>query len=192
MPVAHSTRYGLTTLGDSLCTMKDRFTQIQMFHSQSGDIMSERADLERAVAENLGWEVLPIDQRADGLTCKAPDGSMIALRFDWPSTETGNHYLEVESRENRESSWKASGFGIAQKKAQYWAVVNHEDVFIADVNKLARLLKKQRRDLEDHVSRRNLDSRDKRMYARGYLLPLGDLESCCSVICPSPVRAPDN
>ena len=28
---------------------------------------------------------------------------MIAMRFDWPSVETGNHYLEVESRENRES-----------------------------------------------------------------------------------------
>ena len=179
-------------LSDNLCTMTDRFAQILMGHSQSGDTMSERADLERAVAESLGWEVLPDNQRTDGLTCKAPDGAMIALRFDWPSTETGNHYLEVESRENRESSWKASGFGIAQKKAQYWAVVIEEDVFMADGSQLARLLKKQRRALEDHVSRRNLDSRDKRMYARGYLLPLDDLESCCSVLCPSPVRAPDN
>ena len=172
--------------------MADRFAQIQMWHSQFGDTVSERADLERAVAENLGWEVLADHQRTDGLTCQAPDGAMIALRFDWPSIETGNHYLEVESRENRESSWKASGFGIAQKKAQYWAVVNEEDVFMADVNKLARLLKKQRRKLEDHVSRRNVGSHDKRMYARGYLLPLEDLEACCSVICPSPVRAPDN
>ena len=117
---------------------------------------------------------------------------MIALRFDWGSVETGNHYLEVESRENRESAWKPSGFGIAQKKAQYWAVVNEEDVFMADVNKLARFIKKQRTVLTDHVSRRNLESRDKRMYARGYLLPLDNLESCCSVICPSPVKAPDN
>jgi len=172
--------------------MADRFAQIQMWHSQFGDTMSERADLERAVAENLGWEVLSANQRTDGLTCQAPDGAMIALRFDWPSTETGNHYLEVESRENRESAWKPSGFGIAQKRAQYWAVVNEEDVFMADVNKLARLLKKQRRELEDHVSRRNVGSHDKRMYARGYLLPLEDLEGCCSVICPSPVNAPDN
>jgi hypothetical protein len=172
--------------------MADRFAQIQMWHSQFGDTMSERADLERAVAENLGWEVLSSNQRTDGLTCQAPDGAMIALRFDWPSTETGNHYLEVESRENRESAWKPSGFGIAQKKAQFWAVVNDEDVFVADVNKLARLLKKQRRELEDHVSRRNVGSHDKRMYARGYLLPLEDLEGCCSVICPSPVNAPDN
>jgi len=172
--------------------MADRFAQIQMWHSQFGDTMSERADLERAVAENLGWEVLSSNRRTDGLTCQAPDGAMIALRFDWPSTETGNHYLEVESRENRESAWKPSGFGIAQKKAQFWAVVNDEDVFVADVNKLARLLKKQRRELEDHVSRRNVGSHDKRMYARGYLLPLEDLEGCCSVICPSPVNAPDN
>jgi hypothetical protein len=172
--------------------MNDRFAQIQMCYSQCGDTMSERADLERAVADNLGWEVLPSNQRTDGLTCQAPDGSMIALRFDWGSIETGNHYLEVESRENRESAWKSSGFGIAQKKAQYWAVVNEEDVFMADVNKLARLLKKQRRSLEDHVSRRNLGSHNKRMYARGYLLPLEDLEACCSVICPSPVKAPEN
>ena len=172
--------------------MKDRFTQIHMGHSRCGEIMSERSDLERAVAENLGWKVLPSDKRTDGLTCQAPDGAMIALRFDWASTETGNHYLEVESRMNRESAWKASGFGIAQKKANYWAVVNGDDVFMADVNKLTRLLKKQRRELEDHVSRRNLDTRDKRMYARGYLLPLDDLESCCSVICPSPIKAPDN
>ena len=172
--------------------MADRFAQIQMWHSQFGDTMSERADLERAVAENLGWEVLSANQRTDGLTCRAPDGAMIALRFDWPSTETGNHYLEVESRENRESAWKPSGFGIAQKRAQYWAVVNDEDVFMADVNKLSRLLKKQRRELDDHVSRRNVGSHDKRMYARGYLLPLDDLEACCSVICPSPVKAPEN
>ena len=85
--------------------------------------MSERAEVERAVAENLGWEMLTESERQDGLTCKGPDGSMIAMRFDWPSVETGNHYLEVESRENRESSWKPSGFGLAQKKAQYWAVV---------------------------------------------------------------------
>ena len=172
--------------------MSDRFTQIQRGHSQCGDIMSERSNLERAVAENLGWRVLPSDKRTDGLTCQAPDGAMIALRFDWASTETGNHYLEVESRENRESSWKPSGFGIAQKKAHYWAVVNGEDVFMADVGKLTKLLKKQRRELDDHVSRRNLDTHDKRMYARGYLLPLDDLESCCSVICPSPVEAPEN
>ena len=99
---------------------------------------------------------------------------------------------KLESRENRESSWKPSGFGLAQKKAQYWAVVNGDDVFMADVNKLAKLIKKQRRELQDHVSRRNLESRDKRMYARGYLLPLVDLESCCSVICPSPVNAPED
>ena len=172
--------------------MNDRFAQIQMCHSQYGDTMSERADLERAVAHNLGWKVLPDNQRTDGLTCRAPDGAMIARRFDWASIETGNHYLEVESRENRESAWKASGFGIAKKKAQYWAVVNEEDVFMADVNKLARVLKKQRRELEDHVSRRNVGSHDKRMYARGYLLPLKDLEACCSVICPSPVKAPNN
>ncbi len=163
-----------------------------MGHSQCGDTMSERADLERAVAEHLGWEVLPSNLRKDGLTCQAPDGAMIALRFDWGSIETGNHYLEVESRENRESAWKPSGFGIAQKKAQYWAVVNEQDVFMADANKLARFIKKQRAELTDHVSRRNLDSRDKRMYARGYLLPLENLEACCSVICPSPVKAPEN
>ena len=172
--------------------MSDRFTQILRGHSQFGDTMSERADLERAVAEHLGWDVLPSNQRTDGLTCQAPDGAMIALRFDWGSIETGNHYLEVESRENRESAWKPSGFGIAQKKAQYWAVVNEDDVFIADVSKLARLIKKQRGELEDHVSRRNIDSRDKRMYARGYILPLDDLETCCSVISSSPVKAPDN
>ena len=172
--------------------MNNRFAQIHVGHSQCGDTMSERADLERAVAEHLGWEVLPSNERTDGLTCKAPDGAMIALRFDWGSIETGNHYLEVESRENRESAWKPSGFGIAQKKAQYWAVVNEEDVFMADVNKLARFIKKQRTELTDHVSRRNLDSRDKRMYARGYLLPLENLEACCSVICPSPVKAPEN
>jgi len=172
--------------------MNNRFAQIHEGHSQCGDTMSERADLERAVAEHLGWEVLPSNERTDGLTCKAPDGAMIALRFDWGSIETGNHYLEVESRENRESAWKPSGFGIAQKKAQYWAVVNEEDVFMADVNKLARFIKKQRTELTDHVSRRNLESRDKRMYARGYLLPLENLEACCSVICPSPVKAPEN
>jgi len=172
--------------------LNNRFTQIRAGHSQYGDTVSERADLERAVAEHLGWQVLPSEQRTDGLTCQAPDGAMIALRFDWGSIETGNHYLEVESRENRESAWKPSGFGIAQKKAQYWAVVNEEDVFMADVNKLARFIKKQRTELTDHVSRRNLESRDKRMYARGYLLPLDNLESCCSVICPSPVKAPDN
>ena len=61
--------------------------------------MSERAEVERAVAENLGWEMLTESERQDGLTCKGPDGSMIAMRFDWPSVETGNHYLEVESRE---------------------------------------------------------------------------------------------
>ena len=172
--------------------MNNRFAQIHVGHSQCGDTMSERADLERAVAEHLGWQVLPSNQRTDGLTCQAPDGAMIALRFDWGSIETGNHYLEVESRENRESAWKPSGFGIAQKKAQYWAVVNEEDVFMADANKLARFIKKQRSELTDHVSRRNLDSRDKRMYARGYLLPLENLEACCSVICPSPVKAPEN
>jgi hypothetical protein len=172
--------------------MRHRFTQIQKRHSRFGEIVSERGGLERAVAECLGWEVLPNHQRIDELTCKSPDGSMIALRFDWSSTETGNHYLEVESRENRESSWKPSGFGLAQKKAQYWAVVNGKDVFVADTSKLARLLKKQRRELDDHVSRRNLDHRDKRLYARGYLLPLKELETCCSVICPSPVKAPEN
>lgn len=154
--------------------------------------MAERGEVERAVAECLGWEILPDNERQDGLTCKGPDGSMIAMRFDWPSVETGNHYLEVESRENRESSWKPSGFGLAQKKAQYWAVVNGKDVFMADVAKLARHIKKQRRELQDHVSRRNLDSHEKRMYARGYLLPLVDLESCCAVICPSPVNAPQD
>ena len=161
-------------------------------HSRTGERMSEQAEVERAVAECLGWDILPSSERQDGLTCKGPDGSMIAMRFDWPSVETGNHYLEVESRENRESSWKPSGFGLAQKKAQYWAVVIGEDVLMADVNKLAKLIKKQRRELQDHVSRRNLESRDKRMYARGYLLPLADLESCCSVICPSPVNAPED
>ena len=154
--------------------------------------MSERHDLERAVAECLGWNLLPEDERIDGHTCKGPDGAMIAMRFDWGSVQTGNHYLEVESRENRESAWKPSGFGMAQKKAQYWAVVNGDDVYVADTSKLARFLKKNRRELQDHISRRNLESHSKRMYARGYLLPLKDLKSCCSVICPSPVKAPEN
>ncbi|GIS43899.1 MAG: hypothetical protein Ct9H90mP16_09690 [Candidatus Poseidoniales archaeon] len=81
---------------------------------------------------------------------------------------------------------------FGSKKSPVLGCGQWEDVFMADVNKLAKLIKKQRRELQDHVSRRNLESRDKRMYARGYLLPLADLESCCSVICPSPVNAPED
>ena len=98
---------------------------------------------------------------------------------------------EVECRENRESPWKASGFGIARKKAHYWVVVNENDVYVADVKNIVKMLKKNRGDLDDHVSRRNLDDYEKRMYARGHLVPLQYLESCCHVICASPVKSPE-
>jgi hypothetical protein len=160
-------------------------------HSPIGDEMSELADYERDIASHFGWTLLSPKERGNGLTCKAPDGAMIALRFDWASMDTGNHYLEVECRENRESPWKASGFGIARKKADYWVVVNEHDVYVADVKNIVKMLKKKRGDLDDHVSRRNLDDYEKRMYARGHLVPLEFLEPCCHVICASPVKSPE-
>ena len=147
-----------------------------------------RAERELAIAQHFGWEVIDEAERRDEVSCTAPDGSRIALRFDWPSVETGNHYLEVESRKNRDSSWKASAFGLARKKVDLWVVVNAEEVYVADVKLLNKRLKRVRGDIPDHVSRRNTDDLNKRMYARGHLLPLDELEDCCKVICQSPVK----
>jgi hypothetical protein len=148
----------------------------------------ERSAQENAIAEHFGWQVIENSKRRDGVSCTAPDGSRICLRFDWPSVETGNHYLEVESRANRESSWKASAFGIARKKADLWVVVNGREVYVADIKLLNKRLKRVRGDIPDHVSRRNIGDFDKRMYARGHLLPLEELEECCKVICVSPIQ----
>ncbi len=139
---------------------------------------------ERAVADAFGWTHLDGKHKSEGWDMVTPDGSRVTIRFDVISEETGMHFLELEQRADRDSRWKASGFGLARKQAHYWVMANSHTVYVAPTKALWKALKKARAD-EKH-SRRDLDDKEKRMYSRGQIIPLETLESVCIVVCGMP------
>ncbi len=112
---------------------------------------------------------------------EAPDGSKIAIRFDELSLQTDAHFIELEQRADRDSRWKASGFGIARKNAEWWVMANSERLYLCQTKALWKAVKRER-DADEKHSRRNLEDSDKRMYSRGQILPLKVLESVATIV----------
>lgn len=136
---------------------------------------------EREVAEMLGWKHLNGVHKMDGWDMETPTGEKVAIRFDELSLETGSHYLELEQRSDRDSKWVSSGFGLARKSSDWWVMANNEKIYVAATKTLWGVVKRDKSAEEKH-SRRNLDDPDKRLFSRAHILPLSDLEKCCTLV----------
>ena len=147
--------------------------------------------MEQAVATKMGWTPLDGQQRAKGWDMLAPGGAKMAIRFDFISDETGQHFLELEQRKDRHSDWVASGFGISRKTADFWVMVNSQSVYMVPTKALATVLKKNRGSLEEKHSRRSGTESELRLFSRGQILPLELLSSAAVAITDSPVNKSD-
>lgn len=136
---------------------------------------------ERAIADLMGWKHLEGIHKNDGWDMIAPNGEKIAIRFDELSLETEAHYLELEQREDRNSKWKSSGFGIARKNADWWVMANSEKLYVATTKKLWTIVKKSK-DREERHSRRNISDPDKRLFSRAHIVSIDELEQCCLLV----------
>ena len=136
---------------------------------------------ERMIADKMGWTHLGGIRKDDGWDMVTPDGGKIAIRFDEISLETGAHYLELEQRSDRDSKWKASGFGVSRKNADWWVMANSEKIYVTSTKKLWAIVKKAK-DSDERHSRRNLEDPDKRLFSRAHIISLEDLATCSTFI----------
>ncbi len=136
---------------------------------------------ELLVAEKMGWTHLGGIHKNEGWDMVAPDGSKIAIRFDEISLDSSAHYLELEQRSDRDSKWKASGFGLSRKKADWWVMANSEKIYVTSTKKLWTIVKKGK-DADERHSRRNLDDPEKRLFSRAHIISIEELAACCTAI----------